>query len=245
MILSLNLPLFVPLLAAHLLADFTFQSEAMARRKGHATVLLAHLAIVWLTAYVLLGDWTEWRIPSLVTASHGLIDLVKVRLGQWGHSLLAFLADQGMHLLVLWGIGLLNWTALSGFEPWWLGGDSWSYLRLMVWVGAVVAVTKVAGVIVAKALPSMLERDRASLESDTGFARAGRFIGYLERVLLLIFVMTDQLGAAGFLIAAKSVFRFQKKEEDRRQTEYILVGTLLSFALGIGLAYLFRLMVKG
>jgi hypothetical protein len=39
----------------------------------------------------------------------------------------------------------------------------------------------------------------------------------------------------GFLIAAKSVFRFGdlKESKDRKLTEYILVGTLVSFGLAI------------
>jgi len=47
--------------------------------------------------------------------------------------------------------------------------------------------------------------------------------------------------AIGFLIAAKSVFRFGdlSRAKDRKLTEYILIGTLLSFgfAILIGLLY--------
>ena len=42
----------------------------------------------------------------------------------------------------------------------------------------------------------------------------------------------------GFIIAAKSLLRF--KETDTAKTEYVLVGTLLSF----GIATLFGLIVK-
>ncbi len=45
----------------------------------------------------------------------------------------------------------------------------------------------------------------------------------------------------GFLIAAKSIFRFGdlSKAKDRKLTEYILIGTLLSFGIAIacGVAY--------
>jgi hypothetical protein len=39
----------------------------------------------------------------------------------------------------------------------------------------------------------------------------------------------------GFLITAKSVFRFGnlKESKDRQLTEYILIGTLLSFGIAI------------
>ena len=38
--------------------------------------------------------------------------------------------------------------------------------------------------------------------------RAGEWIGYIERVLILTFVITGNIEAVGFLLAAKSVFRF-------------------------------------
>jgi len=47
----------------------------------------------------------------------------------------------------------------------------------------------------------------------------------------------------GFLLTAKSVFRFGdlKESKDRKLTEYILIGTLLSFGIAIivGLSYLY------
>jgi hypothetical protein len=40
---------------------------------------------------------------------------------------------------------------------------------------------------------------------------------------------------AGFLLAAKSVFRFGdlKESKDRKLTEYVLIGTLLSFGIAL------------
>jgi hypothetical protein len=48
--------------------------------------------------------------------------------------------------------------------------------------------------------------------------------------------------AIGFLLAAKSIFRFGdlKEAKDRKLTEYVLIGTLLSF----GIALLIGLLVK-
>jgi Flp pilus assembly pilin Flp len=55
--------------------------------------------------------------------------------------------------------------------------------------------------------------------------------------LILTFILIKQFEAIGFLLAAKSVFRFGdlKDESDRKRTEYILVGTLISFTITIGL----------
>ncbi|OHX64045.1 DUF3307 domain-containing protein [Flammeovirga pacifica] len=64
---------------------------------------------------------------------------------------------------------------------------------------------------------------------------AGQWIGILERILILTFVLNGDIKSIGFLLTAKSVFRFGdlKGGKDRQMTEYILIGTLLSFSLAI------------
>ena len=68
-----------------------------------------------------------------------------------------------------------------------------------------------------------------------GLKKAGLWIGRLERLLILTFVLLNRYEAIGFLIAAKSIFRFSeiKSAEDRKEAEYILVGTMLSFVAAI------------
>jgi len=63
----------------------------------------------------------------------------------------------------------------------------------------------------------------------------------LERLFVFGFILMQQWAAIGLLIAAKSVFRFGdlNKGKNRKLTEYVLIGTLLSFGLAIlsGLFY--------
>jgi hypothetical protein len=70
---------------------------------------------------------------------------------------------------------------------------------------------------------------------------AGQYIGIFERLLVFVFMITNEWQAVGFLLAAKSVFRFGNLQEakDRKLTEYILIGTLLSFGIAIltGMGY--------
>lgn len=70
---------------------------------------------------------------------------------------------------------------------------------------------------------------------DGGLAGAGALIGQLERGLTFVLVLAGQFGAIGFLIAAKSVLRFQYAK-DRSQSEYVIIGTLASFAWAISAA---------
>ena len=52
-------------------------------------------------------------------------------------------------------------------------------------------------------------------------------------------MLVDQPSAIGFLIAAKSVFRFGELRErsNRMEAEYIIIGTMMSFIWGLSVAY--------
>ncbi|NWL77445.1 hypothetical protein DM872_11340 [Pseudomonas taiwanensis] len=73
-------------------------------------------------------------------------------------------------------------------------------------------------------------------QSDGSLKNAGALIGYLERGMILTFVLLQQWEAVGFLLTAKSILRFNevKGANHRALSEYILLGTLLSFSISIG-----------
>ncbi|MDQ8202948.1 DUF3307 domain-containing protein [Pelagicoccus sp. SDUM812003] len=241
---SFDLTLLIPLLAAHFLSDFALQPDAIARNKQRIGTLLLHILITGLCAYLLLGDFREWRIPLLLAATHGIIDLLKLRLApNSSRDAAAFVVDQLAHFAIIFAVSAVDWTRVGMLAPWWKPHNPEGYLNTLLFLGGVIAVTQAAGVFISKLLPKLLDTDTVELQSNTGFAKAGRYIGYLERLLLLLFVITGQLAAAGFLIAAKSVFRFQKTQEDRKQTEYVLLGTLLSFTTGIAIAFAIKAMM--
>lgn len=83
------------------------------------------------------------------------------------------------------------------------------------------------------------------MEGNESLKDAGMYIGILERILVFVFVILDHWEAVGFLITAKSVFRFGdlKESKERKLTEYILIGTLISFGIAIlvGILYLMGL----
>ena len=74
-------------------------------------------------------------------------------------------------------------------------------------------------------------------KSPASLQNAGKFIGILERLLIYVFIFTSHFEAVGFLLAAKSIFRFGdlKKANDLQLTEYVLIGTLLSFGIALAI----------
>ena len=87
-----------------------------------------------------------------------------------------------------------------------------------------------------------LNRFEDQVELGKGLKSAGKYIGWLERFLIVTFIWAGELSAIGFLIAAKSIFRFGeiKDKQDRKLAEYILIGTLLSFSLALSVAFIFK-----
>jgi len=70
-----------------------------------------------------------------------------------------------------------------------------------------------------------------------GVRGAGAVIGFLERALVLTFVLLNQYTAIGLILTAKSIARY-KELDNRRFAEYFLIGTLSSvlFAILVGVA---------
>ena len=66
-----------------------------------------------------------------------------------------------------------------------------------------------------------------------GLSGAGRVIGNLERGLIFVLILSGQTQNIGFLIAAKSVLRFGTVADDRKVSEYVIIGTLASVCWAI------------
>ena len=70
----------------------------------------------------------------------------------------------------------------------------------------------------------------------------GRVIGILERIIIYVAVLADQIAAIGLVLAVKGLARF--KEMDHRPfAEYVLVGTLLSVLLAVFIALLVKSLI--
>jgi hypothetical protein len=143
--------------------------------------------------------------------------------------------DQTLHLIILCWASLL----ISGADllPITLSP------HLLLIIVAVVFLTQPVSVII-KTLISVY-RPKTELEEEDSLQNAGKYIGILERLLVFVFIASSHWEGVGFLIAAKSIFRFSDltQAKDRKLTEYILIGTLLSFGLAIivGLIFLYLL----
>jgi hypothetical protein len=121
------------------------------------------------------------------------------------------------------------------------------YLKALIVVAGLVVTLSAGGVVISLAVEPLLREMRRASPTDgqgptaesRGLEHGGRLIGQLERALIFLFVLSGQPGSIGFLIAAKSIFRFGELKEPhhRMEAEYIIIGTMMSFGFGLAVAY--------
>ncbi len=239
-----NILLALQLLLAHVLTDFVFQSQKQINqkrlKKGKSVFLYFHSVLAGLLTYVILQQWQLWYIAVIISVTHLLIDLWKLH--QVDDNLKNFLIDQLLHLLVLGLIWLLLTENTSKIFPLLLDFLS-SKIILTYLVGYLIIIFPI-GFIIGKATRSW-QKEIAEENEITSLKKAGRFIGIFERILVLTFILSNNFSAIGFLIGAKSILRFGDKDKNntRKQTEYVLIGTLMSFSLTIIIGVLMRQLI--
>lgn len=233
------------LLIGHVVGDFLFQTRSMVQEKEkkgwRSSQLYLHAGLYSLIVYLMSSAWVDgiWLLPVLFS-SHALIDAWKATRRKRAYS---FMIDQLIHLAVIIVVFFLlstSWVALD--KLFWL----WRSPRLLGIILGYLAVLWPIGRLM-QVLTSPL-RSQIEGQASRGLESAGLWIGCLERTFLLSFILLDYLPGIALLLALKSIFRFGEIKDpvNRKETEYILIGTLLSFgfAIGVGLVtkfILFRL----
>ncbi|MFN4763577.1 DUF3307 domain-containing protein [Gillisia sp. Q332] len=236
-----NFLVLLQLLLAHILTDFVLQPSRWIQHKqkhrGKSLYLVLHALIAGILTYLFLQELKWWYVALFISITHYLIDLWKVNLAN--DNLKSFLLDQLFHLIII----LVAWLYLiQGFGMIFpvLSGMINSPFFLLI-IGAYLIVIFPVGFLIGKATKRWHTQIEPSNQNNS-LEAAGRYIGVFERILVLTFILTNNFSAIGFLIAAKSILRFSDKSETgaRKQTEYVLIGTLMSFAITILLGFLVR-----
>jgi hypothetical protein len=230
-----QIDILLRLIIAHLLADFIFQTDAAVyskKSKGTGSPgFYIHLLIVGILTYLFLAQWSNWYAPLVLMIVHGMIDWAKFLVKR--DNAFVYIADQFLHLLSI--VVVWIWITKNTFGaliPQIFDGYSWSEKQLLIII-AYILVSIPSGVLIGY-LTRQWQAEIWS-EGDESLKNAGKWIGVIERFLILSFILIHQWAAIGFLLAAKSIFRFGdlKEGKDQKKTEYILIGTLMSFSIAL------------
>lgn len=231
-----DLALLFRLVVAHLIVDFLLQKDLWLKQRSKKSFtsysLYLHGALAGILAYLFAGRWDAIWLPFAIFVSHVLLDGLKAT-GE--DTTLSFLLDQVGHLIII----LVCWILLIGASI----PEIMEFLvsraadvKLWILITSYFAAIWPAGVLIRK-MTEPWRKQMGVEDSGQGLEKAGLWIGCLERILILTFFLLDHLEAIGFLIAAKSVFRFGeiRSASSRKETEYFLIGTMISFVIGIAL----------
>lgn len=227
--------MFWKMILAHLLTDFVLQPDWMHKNKGKKAILALHGSVFLILCLAFFNrSLNTGLIVGLVVVAvtHVVVDFIKIKIQAkergWGGTL--FLLDQGLHLiaiavfvLVFDKYEVLNFKqqltdALSQTDIFLL----LSFPVLIVWGGGYFTATICRG---------FIPQDKEV--KNPGIANAGRYIGMLERTLVLIAVLVGRFEIIGFLLAAKSIVRHPEMKDDPKFAEYFLIGTLTSVSWAV------------
>lgn len=230
--------IFAKLILAHLIGDFILQPDAWVaakeKRKAASPYIYLHVLLHALLSFVLLWKVKLWWVAAAVGVSHLVIDLSKLYFQKPGNRRLWFFADQLLHVAVMAIISarLGDFNLKMLHEP----------IVIKAIAGAVFLTSPVSMMIkMLLSSWSPVTVDQSKLQTES-LVNAGKYIGILERLMVFSFIFVNHWEGVGFMVAAKSVFRFSDLAEakQRKLTEYVLIGTLLSF----GIAVLTGILVK-
>ncbi|WKV10997.1 DUF3307 domain-containing protein [Marivirga harenae] len=227
-------------LVAHVLGDFVFQPDHWIidkqQKKAKSKFLYFHIIIHAAALLILLQlDSRYWLAFLIIPISHYLIDIIKINLEKSINSRFLFALDQIAHLSVIIGLGSFYYPELINFNFELSNNVLFLLLNILLITYGVAVLIKVI----------MSKWDLPEDSDSDSLSKAGKYIGMLERLFVFSFVLMAEWQAIGFLIAAKSVFRFGdlSRAKDRKLTEYILIGTLLSFGLAILVGFVYKNML--
>lgn len=238
--------ILIKLIIAHLLSDFVLQSDTWVNHRKEngkrSKFLYIHSAFAGILAYVLIAKWNWWYVPVFIFVSHLLIDLWKVSKKQ--NTTRVFIIDQSLHLitLVLFWLYLVNGWKIVSLGLVHLFNDQ----NVLLITLAYILILWPSGILIREVTASWRKEIETGKGESDSLNNAGKWIGFLERILVLTFVLLSQFEAIGFLIAAKSILRLNPNDQNktRKYTEYVLFGTLISFTITIIIGLLLGYFLK-
>lgn len=256
--------LLVRILIAHCITDFLLQSaksiKAKQERILRSAALYKHIGFLILITWLLIWNLNQWKAVCIIAITHLFIDAGKLwankRISEkkYPHKdILLFSVDQLLHVIAIvwvWLQMVAGYRAIFRIAQLMLS----DYHLLLKVLGYLVLIGPVTYII-----RFLTKKWSDHLDTREGLQDAGKWIGILERILILTLVFIEQFSAIGFLVAAKSIIRLIDKPDTssqsqelmhkpafnaRKHTEYVLIGTFLSFGFAVITGLIINWLIK-
>lgn len=253
-------PVFTILLCVHLLGDFYFQTQKMADKKQSQFFWTVCHCLIYgacsglLFCFFLPGMKLRYILAFI--SAHAVIDIVKyavcrfLRNRHQSTGLIespcgrrnVFLIDQAVHLITI--LGISYWLRETDITLLYRDGfgiffDSFNMPEstFLKWAAVLLLIHKPVNILIANVLSGYKPSDKQ--DSEGADRNAGRMIGTLERIIMVIFISIGQYSAVGLVLTAKSIARYDRISKDQAFAEYYLLGTLLSTICAVIAALMF------
>lgn len=237
---------FLVLLLSHIVGDFYFQTEKMARKKdANFKWLGIHGILYWFSFFVVsipIFSMMLFQVGIAIAILHMMVDLMKYAILQQVKkkkelSVIKkrniYLVDQVIHVavLVVGGYYLAkNNCKIISFE---MVGNFFEVIgvsksKVMNWVTTILIIHKPANITLSHLIGSYrpeINEHQVHLQKDF---KAGKFIGTVERIIIVILIFMRQYSAIGLVLTAKSIARYDEIVKHKISAEYYLLGTLIS-----------------
>ena len=237
--------LLLLLVLAHLIADYILQTNTIVERKAEMKIkwFFLHGGIVFLISFLLIfnyGILFALKVSSILFLSHIIIDFIKEGINNVFHlsngKVITFFMDQILHLLII----IIVWSSLNDYtgmavfkidiqEPYkhlfkWFTISIQDFLFLLIFYVIVIFV----GAVILDLIMNLVDVDHFKEENT----KASRYIGIVERGLILTLVTFGSISSLGLILTAKSLARFNKMNKEDF-AEYYLLGTLTSMSIAL------------
>jgi len=234
--------LFIKILLAHFIGDFLLQPDSWVAekniKKGKSPKLYFHILIHFLLMLLITWDLSLLPMIGIIAGLHLVIDLCKLLWQNEKNIRWAFGLDQIAHIVSILIVVNEYTPFISKIAKELPTGSTLAFALAILLLTSVSS--RIIKIMISRWTPENEDRSEESLSN------AGSYIGMLERLFIFTFVVMNSPSSVGFLLAAKSVFRFGdlKESKDRKLTEYILIGTLLSFGVAMLISLGYKAMLK-
>lgn len=223
---------------AHLLGDFYFQNEkiASAKDKSYKGVLIHSIEYCLTAIFTItpIWSWNLLKVVLILSIMHFIIDsgkyilLIRKIIGKDNKT---FIIDQCLHICSIFVV--TYFMCVKGLEIKCLPVVSnffqvfkWNMENLVRWIMAILIIHKPSNILIQNfSQDYRTKEEKLIIKADN---KAGRKIGTIERLIMLIFLSVNQYAAIGFVLTAKSIARYDKITKDEKFAEYYLFGTLMS-----------------
>lgn len=247
---------FVLLLLSHIIGDFYFQSEKIAKRtETKIKCLLLHCLSYWGAFLVVsIPVFSKELFISGATLSvlHMIVYFIKFNINKHKQidkeiPLLAkrdiFIIEQIIHIICVLAVScyltyenyeIITYDVFNVF----FNIVGISKIKMLYWVTILLAIHKPANITISHLISVYKPKKNINELNFKEDYMAGRFIGTLERIVILIFITIGQYSAIGLVLTAKSIARYDEIAKNKITAEYYLLGTLLSTVFVIILSFL-------